>query len=140
MLVSDAEFEVGQIVFVKTTEEDFDPKNSAHFAFGRVLEVRAGDASHVFLRIYYLYRPEELPEGRQPHHGEMELIASNHMDIIEALTVSDRAEVTYWNEDPEKSEWPMKDQYFWRQTYDIGKPKTQQFSVRSRRTVSTIIH
>jgi hypothetical protein len=98
-------------------------------AIGQVLEVRAGDASHVFLRIYYLYRPEELPEGRQPHHGDSELIASNHMDIVEALSVSDRAHVVYWNEDPEISEWPLRDQLFWRQTYDIEKPKAQQLSV-----------
>jgi hypothetical protein len=51
------------------------------------------------------------------------------MDIIEALTVVDRAEVVYWNEDPD-SDWPLKDQLFWRQTFDIEKPKAKQFSVR----------
>src|SRR4051794_39775267 len=121
--VSEAEFEVGQIIFVKVTEDACDPTDPSQNAFGRVLEVRAGDASHVYLRVYWLYKPEELPGGRQPHHGDSELIASNHMDIIEALTVVDRADVVHWDEDPDNSEWPMKDQLFWRQTYDIEKPK-----------------
>jgi hypothetical protein len=95
---------------------------------GRVLEVRAGDASHVYLRVYWLYRPEDLPRGRQSHHGDSELIASNHMDIIEALSVADRAEVVHWDEDPD-ADWPMRDQLFWRQTLDIEKPKAKQFSV-----------
>lgn len=51
------------------------------------------------------------------------------MDIIEALTVVDKAEVIHWDEDPDNSDWPLKDQLFWRQTFDIGKPKGQQLSV-----------
>lgn len=129
--VCEQEFEVGQIIFIKTTDADFDSTNMKHFAVGRVLEVRAGDASHVYLRIYYLYKPEELPEGRQPHHGANELIASNHMDIVEALTVADKADVMHWEEDPDGSDWPADDQLFWRQIYDLWKPKDKQFSVRS---------
>ncbi|KAF2831080.1 hypothetical protein CC86DRAFT_366554 [Ophiobolus disseminans] len=126
--ISEAEFEVGQVIFVNITEDDNESKDVSQYAFARILEVRAGDASHVFLRVYYLYKPEELPEGRQPHHGDSELIASNHMDIIEAMTVVDRAEVVHWDENPENSEWPLRDQWFWRQTYDIEKPKAQQLS------------
>jgi hypothetical protein len=51
------------------------------------------------------------------------------MDIIEALTVVDRAEVIHWDEDPDNSDWPFKDQLFWRQTFDVGKLKGQQLSV-----------
>jgi hypothetical protein len=50
------------------------------------------------------------------------------MDIIEALTVADKADVVHWNEDPD-SDWPMRDQLFWRQTFDIEKPKAKQLSV-----------
>jgi hypothetical protein len=76
-----------------------------------------------------MYRPEDLEEGRQPHHGESELIASNDMAIIDALTVNDLAEVIHWNEDPDSDEWPAKDQLFWRQTLDIERPKAQRLSV-----------
>jgi hypothetical protein len=82
-----------------------------------------------------LYRPEDLPSGRLPHHGESELIASNHMDIIEALSVVDRANVIHWDEDPEKP-WPPKEQLFWRQTYDVEKPLAKRLSVREDRQSS----
>jgi hypothetical protein len=87
-----------------------------------------------------MYRPEDLPEGRQAHHGDSELIASNDMAIIDALTVVDAAKVIYWDEDPDNTDWPLKDQLFWRQTIDIGKPKNQQLSVRQRRFTQSNRH
>lgn len=128
-IVSEAEFEVGQTIFVNKSEEEHAENDSIQYWVARVLEVRAGDASHVYLRVYWLYRPEDLPGGRQPHHGEAELIVSNDMAIIEALTVSDYANVVRWDEDPDTSDWPLKEQLFWRQTYDLEKPKTQRLSV-----------
>ena len=52
----------------------------------KVLEIRALNNRHVFLRVQYLYRPEDLdpPLGREPHHGALELIPSNYMQIVEA--------------------------------------------------------
>lgn len=54
----------------------------------RILEVRAADEHHVYARIYWMYSPDELPpgtqdgaksiSGRQPYHGQNELVASNH--------------------------------------------------------------
>lgn len=55
----------------------------------RILEIRASDEHHVYARIYWMYSPDELPlgardannqlvSGRQPYHGQNELIASNH--------------------------------------------------------------
>jgi hypothetical protein len=84
-----------------------------------------------------LYRPEDLPGGRQPHHGESELIASNHMDIIEALSVADRADVIHWDENPEKP-WPPKEQLFWRQTFDVEKPPGERLSVRENAQTSFV--
>jgi hypothetical protein len=128
--VSEAEFEVGQTIFIQKEDDEFDSGTDIKHWIGRVLEVRAGDAAHVYLRVYWLYRPEDLPGGREPHHGSSELIASNHMDIIEALTVVDRANVIHWDEDPEKP-WPHPEQLFWRQTLDLQKkPVDQQLSVR----------
>lgn len=50
--------------------------------------MRASDEHHVYARIYWMYSPDELPAGtvdgkktitgRQPYHGQNELIASNH--------------------------------------------------------------
>jgi hypothetical protein len=54
----------------------------------RILEIRALDGQNVFARVFWMYWPDELPagtiggrksvKGRQPYHGEHELIASNH--------------------------------------------------------------
>jgi hypothetical protein len=82
-----------------------------------------------------MYRPEDLPGGRQPHHGECELIASNHMDIIEVANVHEPVDVYHWNEDAndETIAWPAEEQLFWRQTFDVtkhpGKSGQGRFSV-----------
>lgn len=57
----------------------------------RILEIRAKDEHHVYARVYWMYWPDELPErsryngklvkGRQPYHGQHELIASNHSTL-----------------------------------------------------------
>lgn len=62
----------------------------ADYWVARILEVRASDEHHVYARVYWMYWPEELPlgtldgkkqiAGRQPYHGQHELIASNHSE------------------------------------------------------------
>ena len=86
------------------------------FWVARVLEIRAVDEAHVYLRVYWLYWPEELPGGRQPYHGQKELVASNHMDIVDAMTVSGRAHVKHWLELDEDEELP---DLYWRQKFDF---------------------
>ena len=93
-----------------------------------VLEVRAKDPTHVFLRVYWMYSPSELPHGAQKYHGGTEMIASNHMEIIDAMTVSDRADVTHWEE---KDDDPAMTGIYWRQTYNCLKKKLGVGSSRS---------
>lgn len=99
------------------------PDDSDDLAFDRennwiakVLEVRAKDPQHVYLRVFWLYWPEELPHGRETYHGEGEVVMSNHMEIVDAMTVAGRAEVTQWNELDADEEMG---QLFWRQYYDV---------------------
>ncbi|KAL6702957.1 hypothetical protein ACN47E_000799 [Coniothyrium glycines] len=112
---------VGQMVYVENPEEQ--QKNVQVTKWlAKILEIRAADPSHVYLRIYWAYRPEDLDAqdgGRQPYHGTNELIVSNHMDVIEALTVLDVAEVAYWNDTPDKHSKPKPDELFWRQSLDV---------------------
>jgi hypothetical protein len=86
------------------------------FWVARVLEIRAIDEAHVYLRVYWLYWPEELPGGRALYHGKKELIASNHMEIIDAMTVSGRANVKHWLELDDEEDLP---DLFWRQKFDF---------------------
>jgi hypothetical protein len=93
------------------------------------LEVRAKDNQHVYLRVFWLYWPDELPNGRQPYHGANEFIMSNAMDIVDAMTVAAPAEVTQWDE--EKDEQEDLGQRFFRQFLDIkklGGPKGSELS------------
>jgi hypothetical protein len=130
-LVNNEEFEVGQTVFVRKTEEEHvnETSDSIQHWLAKVLEVRAGDSSHVYLRVFWAYRPEDLPGGRQPYHGSSELIVSNHCDIIDACTVESAATVVHWDDDPDKMTSLASDQLFWRQSFDVNKPQKQRLSV-----------
>lgn len=90
----------------------------------RLLEIRALDPTNVYVRVYWVYRPHELPGGRQDHHGRDELIATNHMEIVDALRVLSPIDITHWREE-ESARRPPGGLY-WRQFYDIT---TQSVSV-----------
>lgn len=91
----------------------FDKKN---LWVGKVLEVKAASTSEVWLRVFWLYWPEELPRGRQIYHGSEELIMSNHMEIVDAKTVASKAEINHWDEKVEDQDVGRR---FWRQFYDV---------------------
>ncbi|SCV61335.1 uncharacterized protein FFFS_15904 [Fusarium fujikuroi] len=91
----------------------------------RILEIRASDEAHVYARIYWMYRPEDLPlgtvdgdkktHGRQPYHGVNELIASNHMDIINVVSIEGLAAVDEWIESDTNK---VPEGLYWRQEFD----------------------
>lgn len=83
---------------------------------GQVLEVRAANSSEVWLRVFWLYWPEELPKGRRKYHGSQELIMSNHMELVDAKSVTSRAEINHWDEKVEDQDVGQR---FWRQFYDV---------------------
>lgn len=94
----------------------------------KVLEVRALDQEHVYIRVSWLNRPEDLPSGRKKYHGRHELIPTNQMDIIDAMAVNGPLAVRHWDDfEDDATTMPEEDQYFWRQTYDFANTKT--FSV-----------
>ncbi|KAI4091018.1 MAG: hypothetical protein LQ348_003507 [Seirophora lacunosa] len=93
----------------------------------RILEVRGADPKNVWLRLYWLYRPEEIPSGRKDHHGKNELIATSHMEIVDALQVTSPVQVRRLEEEKEEEEGHLpaaaaateKDSLYFRQTYDF---------------------
>ena len=121
----------------------------------RILEIRASDENHVYARVYWMYWPDELPQGthdgkktvqgRQPYHGTKELVASNHskqpwdcgaasarlntnigaVDIIDVLSVASRAQVKQWYEENDED---IQHGLYWRQAFDV---RTYELSVRS---------
>ncbi|KAJ4296106.1 hypothetical protein N0V88_004808 [Collariella sp. IMI 366227] len=92
----------------------------------RILEIRASDEHHVYARVYWMYWPDELlpgthdgkkiVQGRQPYHGMNELIASNHMDIINVVSVTSQATVKQWYEENDEE---VLNALYWRQAYDV---------------------
>lgn len=92
----------------------------------RILEIRASDEHHVYARVFWMYWPDELPagthygkksvQGRQPYHGAAELIASNHMDIINVVSVTASATVNHLIEDRDDE---LQSALYWRQALDV---------------------
>ena len=126
--MSNKTFGNGDFVFIYHGSEaqgaNLDPAKSDSWV-AKVLEIRAQDPSHVYLRILWLYWPDELPStGKLDYHAANELIASNSMEIMDAMTVTDRAEVTFIKE--EYTEQPAEG-LFWRQKFDC---LTNTLSVR----------
>lgn len=117
----------------------------------RILEIRASDEHHVYARVYWMYWPDELPQGthdgkktvqsRQPYHGLNELIASNHskilprtkqrcsgtdkaaVDIINVVSVTSQAQVKQWYEENDEE---IQNALYWRQAFDV---RTYELSV-----------
>ncbi|KAK9491833.1 hypothetical protein V1508DRAFT_184254 [Lipomyces doorenjongii] len=116
-VVGDERFTVGDYVFVNhaSNMNDIGLSDPSQFWIGRVLEIRASDPSHVYVRLFWMYWPNELPGGRRYYHGNKELVASNHMDVIDAMTVAAKATVSHWLELDDEDK--LAD-LFWRQRYD----------------------
>lgn len=68
-----------------------DDRKQLDYWVAKILEIRASDQNHVYVRIYWMYSPEDLPRTayncddrrRQLGHsyGQNELIASNHSKL-----------------------------------------------------------
>ncbi|KAL8722378.1 MAG: hypothetical protein Q9181_007498 [Wetmoreana brouardii] len=101
----------------------------------RILEIRARDSQNVYVRVYWLYRPEEIPSGRQPYHGEHELVATNHMEIVDTLRVIRPARVNHLEDEKLWFRIPKVGLY-WRQRYNFI---LQELS-RMIPTLNTVTH
>jgi len=120
----------GECILVKH-DDTLDPKiDTASQWKAKVLEVRALDPEHVYIRLSWLNRPEDLDSGRKDYHGKNELVPTNQMDIIDAMAVNGALSVKRWDEmaDDDEASMPEEEQFFWRQTFDFANTKT--YSVR----------
>lgn len=117
----------GQCILVKHDASTEDVRMASETQWkAQVLEIRALDSEHVFIRVAWLNRPEDLTSGRLLHHGKNELIVTNEMDVIDAMCVNGSLEVVALDDEDDES-GTVEDQYFWRQTFDIT---TKKFSVK----------
>ncbi|KAI9147312.1 Vegetative incompatibility protein [Paramyrothecium foliicola] len=97
-----------------------------NFWVARILEIRAQDKWNISLRVFWMYSPDDIPSntligsqkisGRQFYHEPMELLASNHMDVIDVRCVVKHVSVK------QLTHYRMeagRDALFWRQAYNI---------------------
>ncbi|EXA30255.1 hypothetical protein FOVG_18345 [Fusarium oxysporum f. sp. pisi HDV247] len=90
-----------------------------------VLEIRGSDEHHIYIRVYWMYWPDDLPsrtlidrkyvQGRQPYHGADELIATNHMEVINVASVTEPAIVKQLIESDNEE---VQRALYWRQAYN----------------------
>jgi hypothetical protein len=91
------------------------PQRHLHW-IARVLEVRATDPAHVYVRVAWMYWPHDLPSGGGHDYAPAEVIMSNHMDVINAMSVTDPAIVKRWGSpDEDKVD---DDVFCYRQIFD----------------------
>ncbi|KAJ3495911.1 hypothetical protein NLG97_g3047 [Lecanicillium saksenae] len=88
----------------------------------KILEIKAVDEHQVYARVCWMYSPNELPGGRRPYHGTNEVIASNHLDVINVLSIVGHAKVSHWIEADDDE---VIDGLYWRQAFDC---RTTQLS------------
>jgi hypothetical protein len=127
LIVGSESIATGQCILVKADDSDDAKIDVAGQWKAKVLEVRALDSEHVYIRVAWLNRPEDLATGRKSYHGKNELVPSNQMDIIDAMAVNGSLEVQHWDDKDDNSAMMEDDQYFWRQTLDYSGTRT--FSV-----------
>ncbi|EME43984.1 hypothetical protein DOTSEDRAFT_53220 [Dothistroma septosporum NZE10] len=109
----------GQCVLIKQDDSEEAILDLTAQWKAKVLEVRALDQEHVFIRVAWLNRPEDLENGRQDYHGANELIPTNRMDVIDAMSVNGSFEIVKWDDSDNDTAVVNEEQYFWRQTLDF---------------------
>ncbi|EMC95259.1 hypothetical protein BAUCODRAFT_72155 [Baudoinia panamericana UAMH 10762] len=114
----------GECILVKHDAAESQSIDVAAQWKAKVLDIKAFDQEHVYLRVAWLNRPEDLDTGRKAYHGKNELIPTNQLDVIDAMTVNGRLDVYHWEEADDDSQMPDPDEHFWRQTYDFVTTKT----------------
>ena len=111
----------GEFILVKHDGTDDLAADSSSDWKAKVLEVRALDEEHVYIRVSWLNRPEDLAGGRRDYHGKNELVPTNQIDIIDATTVNGKFDLKWRTEmeDIDSDDAFGKEVYYWSQTLDF---------------------
>ena len=90
---------------------------------GKIVEARATDDRNVYLLVAWLYWPQEIPQqvsgaqAARQYYGQGELVMSNYFDVIDAMTISNKADIQHYDEwDDAKLGSPAW--RYWRQSFD----------------------
>ena len=90
------------------------PDNFDTLRIGHILEIKSLDAFHTYIRVYWMYKPQDL--GLAQQYEPSELIASNHMDVVAASRIVQGVSVAHRTE----ASGPVPSgSLFWRQHYNV---------------------
>jgi hypothetical protein len=109
-MLEQEKYTTGESVFVNSeTGDDW---------VAEIIEIRAQDARNVFIEVAWFYKPEEVKGGRKPHHGEYEVLKSNHHDYIHVGSINGKANVVLFEEaNPTNLD---EADFFWRLQFDYN--------------------
>eukprot|EP00743_Colponemidia_sp_Colp-15_P005249 GILK01005648.1.p1 GENE.GILK01005648.1~~GILK01005648.1.p1 ORF type:complete len:278 (-),score=33.61 GILK01005648.1:375-1208(-) len=90
--------------------------SSEHPFIGAIAEVGKSNNGETCVRCYWYYRPEETKSGLQPHHGDRELLLSDHADWNSIDSIEKKCVVLPF-EHYKKLTFVGPDTYYFRQEY-----------------------
>jgi hypothetical protein len=86
----------GDFILVSHSITEDPVSNSLSDWKAKVLEVRALDMEHIYVRVSWLNRrPEDLKGGRLDHQSKHELVPTGQVDIIDAQAVNGTFELIH---------------------------------------------
>ncbi|KAM0344846.1 hypothetical protein ACHAPU_007228 [Fusarium lateritium] len=107
-----------QSVKRKCTKTQLDSEQLSPDWIARILEIRASDTLHVYARVAWMYWPYELPSGGNigtHQYGPREVVMSNHMDVINVMSVTTPATVKQWTDTVDGE---VDDRFYYRQAFN----------------------
>lgn len=110
-IVDNVEYFIQQKAYFRITQNHLD-----FLRIGHILEIKSLDPRHVYIRVYWMYKPQDPPLTKEKYHGQSELIATNHMSVVDASRIVQHANVAHW---AEASEPVPSGSLFWRQQYNV---------------------
>jgi hypothetical protein len=139
-IVGSESIAVGEFILVKHDGTDDSAVDSSSDWKAKVLEVRALDSEHVYIRVSWLNRPEDMAGGRQDYHGKNELVPTNQIDIIDAMSVNGKFYLKHWDEmkdidQDDQDDTSEKDVYYWRQTFNFAEQRLSKKAKRRQRAI-----
>ncbi|KAL5346612.1 hypothetical protein ACLOAV_008319 [Pseudogymnoascus australis] len=121
------EYNVGDVSYKKNDYVYVRSDDDINFWVAHILETRETSTSRVYALVAWMYWPDELPDahmgteknmsGRRWYHGTRELVASNHLDVLDVNSMAGHAPVAQCFEDDDDT---IQDGLYWRQTFNIS--------------------
>lgn len=107
---------IQQKAFIRS---ESDKEEQSPIRIGHILEIKKKNR-HVYVRVYWMYKPEDIAITKQDNYGKREVIATNHMAVIHASNlINPIPGEVYLFDEASNSPKPPAQHIYWRQHYNI---------------------